>query len=138
MIGASCVSCHNRRATGPDAAASLPLERWADVKRVAFSKDIRPNDVKILAASTHTHALSLATLGAVLALLLLMTTWPRGLVSILICGMGVGLAGDMAGWWIARSVESAVYAIIICGAVFIASMALASMLVMGELLKSKR
>src|SRR5690606_34840907 len=67
VIAARCVSCHSRRATGDDAWPALPLEFFDDVRAVAFSRDVRPVDIQILAASTHTHALSLATLGLVIS-----------------------------------------------------------------------
>jgi len=135
LIASNCASCHASRSTVPDAMPSLPLERWDDVKAVAFSKDIRPNDVKILAASTHTHALSLATLAAVVSLLLLMSTWPRMLVGLLVGIMGVALTADMAAWWISRPYENAIYVIIACGAAFSGSMALACLMVMAEVFK---
>lgn len=138
LITANCVSCHNPKATGKDAYPKLPLERWDDVKGVAFSKDIKPNDIKILAASTHVHALSLGTLVLLMSALLLMTTWSRGLVSLLVCAMGVGLTADMAAWWISRHTELAVYAIIGFGALFNAATGLSCLLVMFELFKSKR
>ncbi len=138
LIAANCVSCHSFKATASDAFPELPLDRWDDVKNVSFSKDIRPNDVKILAASTHTHALSLATLAAMVSLLMLMTTWNRAWVSLLVGVMGVALLADMAAWWVTRWYEAGAYAIIVFGAAYVVSIGIGCLLVMLELLKRSR
>ncbi|MFZ4575036.1 MAG: hypothetical protein ACOYN0_11600, partial [Phycisphaerales bacterium] len=82
-ILASCVSCHSSAAASrePD-AAKIPLDTIEGIKAAAFSREVQPNDIKILAASTHAHALSLAAMSVSIGLLVMMTTWRRSLVEL--------------------------------------------------------
>lgn len=118
-IMSSCVSCHSRaKAEQYPEAAKWPLESLEDIKAVSFVKEVMPNDIKILTASTHAHALSLASMVVCLGFLLTMTTWKRCTIEMCWLMMGVGLLGDIGSWWLARQFEGAVYAIVISGAVF--------------------
>src|SRR5262249_44383221 len=83
--------------------ATLPLEFWDDVAKVAFSKRIDPVPVEILALSTHVHALTLPLVAALAGALALATSWPRRLVRALVCLGCVGLFVDLASWWLARA-----------------------------------
>lgn len=56
IIAVSCLDCHSRNSTGPDAHPSVPLEFWSDIQEIAFSKDIQPTSEAVLAMSQHTHA----------------------------------------------------------------------------------
>ncbi|MFO0872579.1 MAG: hypothetical protein U0575_01220 [Phycisphaerales bacterium] len=132
LIAANCLTCHDR-ANAVGKGGGLALDSWESVKRVAISKDISPAPIPILVASTHAHALTLATLGVVVAMLLWFTRWPRGVASVLVFAMGVGLLFDIGGWWAARSFESAVYAIAIGGAAFNLALAIGLLLVLAEL-----
>jgi hypothetical protein len=89
--------------------------------------------VEILAASMHTHALSLATLSAVAAGLLLATAWPRRAVHGLIAVMGIALAADIGAWWLARPWGGAVWIIVSGGGVYVATMTLALLAVLIDL-----
>lgn len=132
IIAARCVSCHSRQSS--DAVAKrLPLEFFDDVKAVAFSRDVRPTDVKILAASTHTHAISLGVLSIVVSLLLCATRWPKRVVGGGIALMGLALFADIACWWLAREAGGLVYVIVVAGFTYTALTAIGLMAVLADL-----
>lgn len=132
ILAARCATCHSRQSA--DAAAKrVPLEFFDDVKAVAFSRDVRPTDVKILAASTHTHAISLGVLSIVVALLLCGTRWPRGLVGAAVALMGLALFADLGAWWLARDTAGLVYVIAGAGAAYSGLTALALVAVLIDL-----
>ncbi len=133
ILASDCLSCHSRQSTGEDAYPELALDYFDDVRAVAFSRDIRPVGVEVLAASTHTHAISLAVLALVAGGLLLLTGWPRGLTNLLVLLMGVGLALDLSGWWVARLSGAVVPLIVIGGFVFAASVGVSLLLVIADL-----
>lgn len=132
IIARACVSCHARASTDAVAKA-VPLEFYDDVKKVAFSKKINPTDLKILAASTHTHALALGSLTIVVAGLLLATRWPRALIGVLILGAGGALFADLGAWWLARGTAGFVYVIAVAGAAYAGAMALSCLAVLADL-----
>lgn len=132
IIAARCVSCHGRQSA--DAAArAVPLEFFDDVKRVAFSRDVSPADVKVLAASTHTHAISLAVLSIVTGALLLGTRLPRSAVGAAVLVIGVSLLADLGGWWLARRGAGWVYVIAAGGSVYVIASTLALLAVLADL-----
>lgn len=139
IIASSCLQCHARSksATQP-VAANMPLERWDDVRKVAFPVNIRPADPKHLLLSTHAHTLTLAMLALVLSGLLAMTTCSKGLRSFICGAMGVSLAADLGSWWLARSSEFFVYFIVAGGAIFSLCVGLACLLIVLELMKPRR
>ncbi|MCC6681336.1 MAG: hypothetical protein IT445_10595 [Phycisphaeraceae bacterium] len=128
-----CLACHSRQSSGPDAYPDLPLDYWDDVRAVAYSRDIRPVDLKVLAASAHTHAISLAMMALAGGGLLLLTRWPRVLVNLLLMLIGLGLAVDLACWWIARVSAAAVPVLVAAGFVFAGCLALSLLLVLADL-----
>ena len=121
VLAARCLGCHARGADDP-VGQTLPLEYWDDVKRVAYAREIAATDGAILLASTHTHALALASTTLVLAALMLLTRWPVRLRNALVCLAGVGLALDLAGWWLARGTPAFVYAVVIGGGLYALAM----------------
>lgn len=133
IIDADCLRCHSRQSTDADAYPQLPLDYFTDVKAVAFSTDIRPVGTEVLAASTHTHAISLAVLALVSGGLLLLTGWPRRLVNPLILLTALGLAADLSGWWLARVAPGVVPMIVVGGVVFAGGVGLSLLLVMADL-----
>jgi hypothetical protein len=138
ILAARCVSCHSRRATGDDAWPVLPLEFFDDVRAVAFSRDVRPVNMEILAASTHTHALSLATLGLVISALGLATGWPRRLTGALVLACGAGLLADIGSWWLARWWAEGALVIVGAGAVFNGAVGLLGIAVLADLVMPRR
>ena len=138
IIASDCLSCHSRQSSGENAYPQLPLDYFDDVRAVAFSRDIRPVGVEVLAASTHTHAISLAVLALAAGGLLLLTRWPRGLTNTLVLLMGAGLACDLAGWWVARVNGEVVPLIVAGGFVFAAAVALSLVLVIADLWRPKK
>jgi hypothetical protein len=133
IIASDCLSCHSRQSTGEGAYPELLLDYYEEVKAIAFSSDIRPVGVEVLAASTHTHAISLSVLALVSSGMLLLTGWPRKLVNPLILVTALGLAADLSGWWLARVNDSIVPMIVIGGFVFAAGIGLSLLMVVGDL-----
>jgi hypothetical protein len=134
IMAVRCLACHSRQATlGDGVGARIPLDYWDDVKPVAFSREINPVDIEILTTSMHTHALSLATLSLVVAGLLLATAWPRRLAHGLIAVMGIALAADLGGPWLARPWSGAVWIMVVGGGVYGAVVALTLLLILIDL-----
>jgi hypothetical protein len=73
-----------------------------------------------------------------LGLLILMTTWRRGLMEFCWFVLGIALLADISSWWIARSFESAVYVIIAAGGVYNSSVGLVIIGLTIELLRPRR
>ena len=138
ILAMRCTSCHSRRATGEGAYRQLPLEFFDDVRSAAFSRDVQPVGTEILAASTHTHALSLATLGLVMSALGLATGWPRRLMGLLMLLCGAGLLGDIGGWWLTRVWAEGAWLVAGAGFVFNAAVGLLGLAALGDLLMPRR
>lgn len=119
IIRANCLECHGRKAAARSPiAATIPLDYWDDIKPISASRDVKPTDTKILIASTHAHALALGSMGAVIVVLLTLTRWPRGPVSLVSLVLGLGLALDFACWFLAREFAMATWGIILFGGAF--------------------
>jgi len=132
ILSEHCLSCHSRQSEeGDGIGREIPLEFWGDVQAVAFSRQIQPTPVTVLATSTHTHALSLGTMAIVIAGLALSTSWPRRLIELGVLLLGAGLLADMGAWWLARSSPAFVWVILVAGAVFNGA---AGLLLLGVLL----
>ncbi len=121
IIAAFCLDCHSRDAEGPDAYAQLPLEYWDDIQPIAHATDIAPAPIEIIAVSQHTHAPSMAIILTVLALLGAMTRAARPLIGAVVLLGAVGLAADMASWWLARTNADFAYLIVAGGFMYGAS-----------------
>ena len=102
-------------------------------KKLAFSKSVAAVPLKVLAASTHAHALSLAAMSAVIGLLLLATRWPSAVRNGLFAVAGVGLLTDITCWWLARECAVLVKLIVVAGAAYVHSTALSLVLIALEL-----
>ncbi len=132
IIAANCVSCHASDSADP-VARKLPLKFFDDVKRQAFAKNIQPTDVKILAASTHTHALALGTLSLIMGGLVMSTRFRRRSGSLLLGVSGVALLVDLGAWWLARDNAIWVNAILVAGPTYAIATGLTCLLVLAEL-----
>jgi len=95
-----CSDCH---AGNAERGAGIRLEFWDDIQKVAFSNEIQPTDTKILLASTHAHASTMAVISIVIALLAYLTRAWRFLVNLLIFIGGAALLLDIGSWWLARA-----------------------------------
>ncbi|MGP1272074.1 MAG: hypothetical protein ACTS22_01955 [Phycisphaerales bacterium] len=133
IIAVSCMDCHARAATGDDAYPLLPLEYWDDVYKLAVSTDIRPVDGEILAASTHTHALGMASMGIAIGVLVLLTGWSRAIVSMLLGVSGIGLVADIGGWWLTRADPVFAPLVVAGGFAFNGGIVLMSLLILVDL-----
>lgn len=129
IIATSCISCHARNATGDDAYARLPLEFFDDIRPLAVTREINPTPTEIIAVSQHTHAPVMAVILMVVALLGAMTRAPRLLVGGVVLIGATGLLADMAAWWLARSNDAWIYAIIGGGFAYSASTGIAGLIV---------
>jgi len=118
ILDRCCVRCHQAQATGEHACPEIPLMFWPDIEAVAFSRDISPTSIEILTISTHTHALTLAALTLVTALLAMASGLPRRLTGIMLGLIGLALLADVAGQWLARPLEPFVWAVVIGGSIY--------------------
>jgi len=132
ILAGSCLGCHARNADDP-IAASVPLDYWDDVKRIAFARTIEPVGTEVLLASTHTHALALGTVSALLILLASWTRFGRKLVPLVSAVMGCALLVDLAAWWLARDSAALVPLIVAGGAAFALGAVLLGVLILTDL-----
>jgi hypothetical protein len=134
ILEASCLSCHSRNASlGDGIGTTIPLTYWDDVQKVAFSTEVEPLSREILLATTHTHALSMALIGLVLVLLAAWTRFASQLVGLISLALGLGLALDIAGWWLARGAPGWTLVIVIGGALYGLACVLLTLLILAEL-----
>jgi hypothetical protein len=134
VLDRSCVQCHARQATeGGDIGASVPLEYWDDVAKVAFSRSVEATPAEIQVMSLHTHALSLAVVTLATLALLLGTRAPRGLQGVLAALAGVGLIVDLASQLAARSSELWVWGIVAGGAAWAIATVVSCLAVLADL-----
>lgn len=137
IIASNCLQCHSRKSE--DAIGKkIPLEYWDDVKAVAFSREISPTDTKILLASTHTHAISLASITLVIVFMMLLTAWPSWLRSSLSLIAALGLSADLAAWWLARSMPAFVNLIIAGGIAYAVSVGAMTLAILVDLWRPRR
>jgi hypothetical protein len=136
IIAKNCLSCHGKNvaATSP-IAARVPLDYWGDIKKLAVSRKVEAVPLKVLTASTHTHALALGSLTFIAAGLMLGTRWARGLTGGLILVAGAGLLVDLACWWLARESAVFVYGVVGAGAAFNGAVALMMVLTIVDLFR---
>ena len=111
-----CLSCHTRDLAEQQGIPAL--EYFDDIKPLVISRKVERTPDEILAASTHAHALSMSIQGIVVLFLALLTAWPTKGISLLCALMGLGLVGDIGGWWLARYSASFVTMIMVCGAAY--------------------
>lgn len=130
IIEENCLSCHAGRA---EAGGGLALEYWDQIERIAYSKQIERVPDDILLASAHAHAPTMAVITIVIALLALLTSWPRALIGALIGVAGAALLVDLGSWWLARS--SAMFVPVIAGAgiVHVAAVSITMVLILGDM-----
>ncbi|MBO6514801.1 MAG: hypothetical protein JJ974_12635 [Phycisphaerales bacterium] len=118
IIAVSCLDCHSRGSSGPEAYPEVSLEYWDDIQKLAISKDIQPAGTEIVAMSQHTHAPTMAVIMIVLGLLGVLTRFSNRLIGLVTFFASLGLLVDMAGWWITREVAQFAYAIVVGGALY--------------------
>jgi hypothetical protein len=132
VLQRDCAACHARAAVDKS-GSKVALEYWDDVAKIAFSRKVEAVSTGILAASTHTHALALACVTALVALLLLMTRWPRAVCNGLIAIASLALLVDLASWWLARDATGFVLAIAVAGFAYAGSIVVALLAVLADL-----
>lgn len=132
MIAAHCLHCHGQ-ADAASKGAGVLLSNWDSVKKHAFPVQIEPVPYQILVASTHAHAMTLAGLAVVTALLLWCSRWRPALSGVLLLMIGGGLLLDVGGWWATRWNAGFVYAIVAGGALYNIGTLLAMLATLAEL-----
>lgn len=115
IIAVNCLDCHTRGATGENTMASVPLEYFDEIERIAHSKDIQPAGANIVAMSQHAHAPTMAVILLVVGTLTLMTRFTARFVGFVLFVAALGLLVDMGGWWITREVAWFAHAVVIGG-----------------------
>jgi hypothetical protein len=102
ILASNCTRCHSAKADEATAGTARvkPLETWEQVKPFAFARRVERTPDRVKAISMHTHALSLGTMAAAIAVLAMLTTFPRGLTGALVGLMGLGLVADIGAWWL--------------------------------------
>lgn len=139
ILDRRCLACHARASSDGDGIGQrVPLEYFDDVKKLAFSREIRPVDPEILIASAHTHSLSMALLTLAFGLLALATRWPRGLVGALFALSALALVCDLGAWFLARETAAFVWLVAGGGAVWMGTSALLLLLVLVDLWRPAR
>lgn len=134
IIAVNCLECHARRAADQhEIARTVPLDYWDDISRMAFPLKLDPPSIDILVVSTHTHALSIATIAGLTMLLLVATSWPRGVIGVLIGLSGLALLADISAWWLARLSPGFVYMIVASGSAFLVVTAVAQLAILVDL-----
>jgi len=132
LIAGNCLHCHGQ-AEAATTGGGVLLANWDSVKRLAFPVQIEPVPYQILVASTHAHAMTLAGLAVVTALLLWCSRWRPALSGVLLLMIGGGLILDVGGWWATRWNASFVYSIVAGGALYNVGTILAILLTLAEL-----
>ncbi len=138
IIAVSCLDCHTRSASGPDANPDVPLEYWDDIQKLADSKDIQPAGIDIIATSQHVHAPMMAIVMLVLGMLCALTRFSNRLIGVIVFIAGFGLLIDMAGWWITREFASFAYVIVLGGGLYAIGTTLISCLILLDCLLPSR
>jgi hypothetical protein len=134
VLARDCMECHGRKATAGDGIGqTVPLDYWDDVEKVAFARKLDPTPESILITSTHTHALSMAVVSCVLMFLAWWTRFASWMKSGIALLLGLGLACDLAGWWLARESTVFVGLVIAGGGAWVAGAAFACLLALAEL-----
>jgi hypothetical protein len=101
ITATACGSCHGSQVAATERAEPL-LATWDHYKELAFENTVSPTDEAILLASTHAHAIAMATITLLICGLMYATRYGgklKGLLSLLASG---GLLFDLAAWWLAR------------------------------------
>lgn len=132
VVGTACAVCHGTNVALEQRAAP-ELSTWDDYAELAFPREIHPTDEKILLASTHAHAIAMATITFLIVLLAYATRLPGFLKGLLCFAASAGLAVDLAAWWLAREDAAWVTAIWVGGATHAGGMGLLFVLIFLDL-----
>lgn len=132
IIAASCLQCHSAKA---DATKAKPpvLDTPADIKKVAFSRQVLPTPPDKVVVSIHAHASSMALMALAVMTLAAFSRWPRFFTGLLSAGCGLGLAGEFAGMWFAHNDERWINVLLYAGGAFHACFALLTLLTFLDL-----
>ncbi|HYD02308.1 MAG TPA: hypothetical protein VEB22_13860 [Phycisphaerales bacterium] len=132
IVAASCLQCHSTRAPS-DKAHPLKLDSAADIKKVAFSRQVLPTPADKVTVSVHAHAPSMALMALAVMMMAAFARWSRGLTGGLAALCGLGLTAEFAGMWFARSNDAMVNLLLIGGGAFHAAFALLTLLAFADL-----
>jgi hypothetical protein len=139
IVQKNCLACHARKSTeGNGVGQRLPLEYWADVKKLAFARELEPTPLDIVITSAHTHALSMALVSLAAILLAGMTRWSARWWGPLACVGGLALSADIASWFLARESSAFVLVIATAGGLWFLSTTIAFVLALLEMWIAQR
>ncbi|HTF86980.1 MAG TPA: hypothetical protein VK843_01130 [Planctomycetota bacterium] len=134
ILARRCVACHSRAGLeGEHKDAKVSLASWSDVSKLAISRRVEPLPAKVLAASTHAHALALAPLSLLLAVLVFATRFGRRLGGLLLATSGLALLADLSSWWLAREFSGLTPLIVVSGGVYALANAVSILLILADL-----
>ncbi len=139
ILARRCVECHSKAGLdGAHADARFALSTWSDVSKLAFTKRIEALPTRVLVASTHAHALALAPLSVLLALLVFATRFGARFGGSLCLAAGAALLCDLGSWWLARSFGNFTLVIAASGSVYALATGVSLVLVFVDLWAQKR
>lgn len=136
IVAASCLQCHSAKldpSKGEFKAGTLTLDTAADIKKVAFSRQVLPTPADKVIVSIHAHASSMALMALAVMALAGLSRWPRAFTGGLAALCGLGLAGEFAGMWFARSSDAWINLLLVAGGAFHIGFALLTLLSFAEL-----
>ncbi|HZW06813.1 MAG TPA: hypothetical protein VFF65_06790 [Phycisphaerales bacterium] len=132
IVAASCLQCHSARSAS-DKAHTLKLDSAADIKKVAFSRQVLPTPPDKVTVSIHAHAPSMALMALGVMAMTAFSRWPRGITGVLAALCGLGLAAEFAGMWFARTNDAMINLLLGGGGAFHAAFALLTLLSLADL-----
>ena len=132
IVAASCLQCHSAKSPA-DKAHTLKLDTTADIKKVAFARQVLPTPPDKIIVSIHAHASSMGLMALAVMALAAFSRWPRFFTGFLAAACGLGLCGEFAGMWFARESENWIKVLMISGGAFHASFALLTLLTFLDL-----
>lgn len=133
----ACGKCHGP-AVNVDERAEPLLGTWDHYDQLVNEYTVSPTDEAVLLASTHAHAIALATITLLICMLMYGTRLPEFMKGGLCFLASGGLLFDLAAWWLARESASFVAMILAGGAAHAGAMGLMMVLILGDLWFPKR
>lgn len=132
IVGMACASCHGAAAPA-ERRAEPELDDWSDYQEIALEKEIKSNEVSVLLATTHTHAIGMGTVTLLMVLLGHATRLRAWVVALASIAASAGLLLDLISWWLARLSSIWTSGIILGGAAHAIGMALLFLFVFIDL-----
>ena len=136
IVASSCLQCHSAKndpAKVDAKARAILLDSPADIKKVAFSRQVLPTPPDKVIVSIHAHASSMSLMALAVMVLAAFSRWPRFITGFLSAFCGLGLAGEFAGMWFAQKDPVWINVLLGSGAAFHVCFALLTFLTFVDL-----